>query len=58
MIDDGGHTGLMVDYAVIVLFSMGALLLFLYCFWKGRLDFDEGPKYQMLEEEDLHEQGK
>lgn len=55
MIDGWGYTGLIVDYAMIVFFTLSALLIFLYCWWNKRLDFDEIPKYQMLEEESPYE---
>lgn len=49
--DAWGSAGLIVDYAVIVMFSLGALIVFLFCWWKQKLNFDEAPKYQMLEED-------
>lgn len=53
-IDGWGFTGLLVDYALIIFFSLGSMIIFLYCWWNQKLDFDEGPKYQMLDE-DFHE---
>lgn len=44
--------GLVLDYAMIIFFSGSTLLLFLYFWKKKRLDFDEGPAFQMLNEED------
>lgn len=29
-----------------------ALLVFLYAWWKKRLDFDEEPKYRMFQEDE------
>lgn len=49
--DGWGIIGLAVDYALIAFFSFGALLLFLFCYKTGRLNFDEVSKYQMLEED-------
>jgi hypothetical protein len=54
-VDGWGITGLVLDYAVIIFFSLGSLILFTFCWWKKRLDFDEGPKYQMLEEDPPYE---
>ena len=54
-IDGFGFTGLVLDYAVIIFFSLGSLVLFTYCWWKKRLDFDEDPKYQMLKEDPPYE---
>lgn len=45
-------TGLVLNYSMIFFFSGSTLLLFFYFWKKKRLDFDEGPKYQMLSEDD------
>jgi hypothetical protein len=54
--DSFGNSGLIMDYAMIIAFSGSAAILFCYFWKKGRLDFDEGPKHQMLEEieDNLH----
>ena len=49
--DGFGLIGLVVDYAMIIAFSLGAMILFAYLWKKGRLDFDEEAKHQMMEEE-------
>jgi hypothetical protein len=49
--DGFGLMGLVVDYAMIIAFSLGAMILFAYLWKKGRLDFDEEAKHQMMEEE-------
>lgn len=49
--DSFGYAGLLLDYMVIIFFSAGALLLFFYFWYKGRLNFDEAPKFQMLQED-------
>lgn len=50
-VDGFGLTGLIIDYAIIVTFSLGALILFTYLWKKGQLSFDEDAKHQMLEED-------
>ena len=52
-LDGWGYTGLILDYGMIVAFSGSTLLLFIYFWKKGRLDFDETAKFEMLEEDDL-----
>jgi len=51
-LDGWGIYGMALDYAVVVFFVGSALLIFIYLWSKGRLDMDESPKMQMLEEED------
>lgn len=59
MISDGwGFIGLVLDYAVIFLFSGCAMLLFLYFWKKGRLNFDEEPKHQMLQRDEAAHESK
>lgn len=43
--------GTAIDYAMIFFFSGGAFILFLYFYLTGKHDFDEAPKYQMMEDE-------
>jgi hypothetical protein len=54
-VDAWGFAGLALDYALVFFFTIGALMLFIYFWWNRRLDFDECPKYQMLEEDDHYE---
>lgn len=49
--DGFGLSGLIIDYAMIVGFSLGALILFVYLWKKGRLDFEEDAKHQMMEDD-------
>lgn len=49
--DSFGWTGLIIDYAIIVLFSGSALILFCYFWKKGKLNFEESIKFQMFEDE-------
>lgn len=51
-LDGWGVTGLLLDYTFMIALSGSTVLLFLYFWKKGRLNFDEGPKYQMLEEDE------
>lgn len=46
--DVGGVYGNTLHYALTIAFMGSAVLIFLYFFWKGRLDMDEEPKMQML----------
>lgn len=54
MMDSFGVYGMAADYAVIFLFTGGALIGFLYFWGRGRLDMDEEPKFEMMKE-DIHE---
>ena len=51
-VDAWGFAGLALSYALIFFFTIGALMLFVYFWWNRRLDFDECPKFQMLEKDD------
>ena len=55
-LDGFGIHGMALHYATIFLFVGTAALAFAYFWQKGRLDMDETPKFQMLNEED--ENGK
>lgn len=52
-IDGGGVYGNALHYAMVVFFAGTSLILFVYLWTKGKLDMDEAPKFQMLEETDL-----
>lgn len=49
--DGGGITGEVLHYGFIIALSGSALLAFIYFWSKGRLDLDEEPKYQMMDDE-------
>ena len=50
-VDGIGVYGSMLHYGLVVALVGTAILLFV-CLWKkGRLDMDEGPKYQMMEDD-------
>ncbi len=51
-IDAWGFSGLVFDYAFVFFMTISALFMFLYFWWNRKLDFDEGPKYQMLREDE------
>jgi hypothetical protein len=51
-LDWSGIYGGMLHYGLIIAFTAGALLAFIYFWSKGRLDFDEEPKWQMMREDD------
>ena len=53
--DWSGIYGGIFHYSMIFAFFGGALLAFFYFWRKGKLDFDEEPKVQMMrDEEDIH----
>jgi len=62
VLDGGGVYGSLLHYGLVIAFVGSAFLVFLYLWRKGRLDMDEGPKYQMMEEdkslEDNHGRNK
>jgi hypothetical protein len=55
MIDDSGLYGSLLHYGFIIALVGSAFLLFLYFWQKGRLDMDEEPKWQMMNEGDRNE---
>ena len=58
VLDGGGIYGEVLHYSLLISFFASALLVFIYLWSKGRLDMDEEPKMQMLEEDDgIEEKG-
>lgn len=53
VIDGAGIYGSIMHYALVIAFVGSAFLIFLYLWNKGRLDMDEKPKFQMMQDEDL-----
>jgi uncharacterized membrane protein len=51
-LDGVGIYGTVLHYSLLIAFSASTLLLFIYLWSKRRLDMDEGPKMQMMEEDD------
>jgi hypothetical protein len=58
ILDGAGLYGGMLHFALCLAF-VGSALLFLVYFWKkGRLDMDEGPKWQMMEIDEEEEENE
>ena len=58
MKDGIGVYGSMFHYSLLIALVGSAMLIFLYLWSKGRLDMDEGPKYEMMEEEEENPHGR
>ncbi len=54
-LDGGGIYGAYFHYGLTILMVGGAIIIFLYLWYKGRLDLDEDPKIQMLKAGDQDE---
>lgn len=52
MLDATGFSGELLQGMNGLFFSGGALLVFIYLWGKGRLNWDEDPKIQMMSEDD------
>jgi hypothetical protein len=52
MLDSGGMYGAYLHYGSVVLIVGVAMVAFSYLWSKGKLDWDEAPKMQMMEDED------
>jgi hypothetical protein len=55
VIDSFGVYGNYFHYAIVVWMVGSAGLIFIYLWYKGRLDMDEGPKHQMMSKEEENE---
>ncbi len=56
IIDASGVYGSLLHYGLVIAMVGSAFLIFC-CLWKNkRLDMDEAPKFQMMDESDIHEQ--
>jgi len=53
--DTSGIYGSIYHYSFILAFMGSAMLAFVYFWSKGRLDMDESPKIQMMNEEESKE---
>lgn len=51
MIDGYGVYGNYLHYGLVIFFGGSAFIIFLYLYKRGKLDMDEEPKYQMMEDE-------
>jgi hypothetical protein len=49
VIDGEGIYGTLLHYTLIWAMVGSAFLIFIYLWRRGRLDMDEGPKYQMMQ---------
>ena len=54
--DGAGIYGSLFHYAFVVAFVGSAFMIFIYVWWKGMLNMDEGPKFQMLDEKEESEE--
>ncbi len=52
MIDGEGVYGTFLTYGITIFFMGAAFILFVFLWWKGRLDMDEEPKLQMMRPEE------
>lgn len=52
VLDGCGIHGYIMHYSLLFAMVGSALLAFFYFWRKGRLDMDESPKMQMMQEED------
>lgn len=48
--DEIGVQGSILHYAMVIFFVLAALLIFIHLWWMGRLDMDEEPKMQMMQD--------
>jgi hypothetical protein len=52
VMDGAGVYGSIFHYASVIAFVGSAFLVFLYLWKTNRLDMDEGPKYQMMNDDE------
>lgn len=52
IIDTWGVYGAYLHYGIVILMVGLAFIMFYYLWSQGRLDMDESPKMQMMEEKD------
>lgn len=50
-LDAAGVYGEILNYTIMAFFALSAFIIFLFLWYKGRLDMDESPKLHMLEDE-------
>jgi hypothetical protein len=53
VLDGAGVYGSLLHYSFVVAFVGSAFLIFICIWWKGKLNMDEGPKFQMMQEEEI-----
>jgi hypothetical protein len=54
-VDVMGVYGTLFHYSLVIAIVGSAFLIFMHLWRKGRLDMDEQPKFQMMEEEEMKE---
>ena len=52
VLDGAGVYGSLLHYSFVVAFVGSAFLIFICIWWKGKLNMDEGPKFQMMQEQE------
>ena len=55
VIDAMGIYGTIFHYGMVIAFVGSAFLIFLYLWKKNRLNMDEEPKFQMMQEEKINQ---
>jgi len=55
IIDGMGLYGHFLHYGIVISLVGSAFLIFLYLWKNKRLDIDEGPKFQMMQEEEIQQ---
>jgi hypothetical protein len=55
VIDAMGVYGSMFHYAFVIAFVGSAFIVFFYLWRKKRLDMDEEPKFQMMQESEINQ---
>ncbi len=53
VLDPEGVCGCLLHYALIFMLVGGAIITFFYLWHKGKLDMDEAPKFQMLQDKEF-----
>lgn len=53
IIDGIGVYGNFLHYALVISIVVSAFIIFIYLWKKKRLDMDEEPKFQMMQDEEL-----
>lgn len=51
IVDTTGLYGTVLHYALTIAIVGSTMVYFVYLWYKGRLDLDEGPKWQMLSQD-------
>ncbi len=58
VVDSYGVYGNYLHFALVICLVGSAFLIFIYLWTKGRLDMDEEPKIQMMQDEDEPKEGE